>query len=55
MKDKKDKQLSLFDEYNPRKEGWNDAIDKVIDLIDVYNLFGLTISEVRDKLDNLKK
>ena len=53
--DKKDKQLSLFNEYNPRKEGWNDAINKVIEISEVYDLFGLTISEIKDKLNDLKK
>jgi len=60
MKDKlkvnsKNRQLNMFSDQDQRKEGWNEAIDKIIEIAEVYDVFGLTISDIKNELENLKK
>lgn len=45
----------MFSDQDQRKEGWNEAIDKIIEIAEVYDVFGLTISDIKNELENLKK
>lgn len=47
----KDNQMSLFD-YD---RGWNEAIEKVQELADVYHIFGQDLNELKEVLNELKK